>query len=128
MRPIEELNAGLTAFREELMVDGLAVKRVELALVTFGPVHKLADFQYPDLFRPPQLAAEDDTPMGLAIEKAVSLVRERKAAYRQNGISYCCCRSGAGSPHLKVRPSKLQFQSQPHRARLDGARRREEVA
>lgn len=88
MRPIDELNAGLTAFREELMADELAVKRVELALVTFGPVRKLTDFQNPDLFRPPQLAADGDTPMGLAIERAVTMVRERKAAYRQNGISY----------------------------------------
>ncbi len=88
VRPIDELNAGLLAFRDELMADELAVKRVELALVTFGPVRKLTDFQNPDLFRPPQLKAEGDTPMGVAIEQAVEIVRERKAAYRQNGISY----------------------------------------
>ncbi|MGH9935445.1 MAG: vWA domain-containing protein [Blastocatellia bacterium] len=88
VRPIDELNAGLLAFREELMVDELAVKRVEISLVTFGPVKKLTDFQTPDLFRPPTLAAEGDTPIGLAIEKAVEIVRARKAAYRQNGVSY----------------------------------------
>jgi len=88
VRPIDELNGGLLAFREELMADELAVKRVEISLVTFGPVKKLTDFQTPDVFRPPKLAAEGDTPMGLAIEKAVEIVRDRKAAYRQNGISY----------------------------------------
>ena len=88
VRPIDELNAGLLAFRDELMADELAVKRVEISLVTFGPVRKIIDFQTPDLFRAPKLAAEGDTPMGLAIEKAVEMVRDRKAAYRQNGVSY----------------------------------------
>ncbi|HWQ34718.1 MAG TPA: VWA domain-containing protein [Blastocatellia bacterium] len=88
VRPIDELNAGLVAFRNQLMADELAVKRVEVSLVTFGPVKRLTDFQTPDLFRPPRLTAEGDTPMGAAIEKAIELVSERKAAYRQNGISY----------------------------------------
>lgn len=88
VRPIDELNAGLKAFRDELMADELAVKRVELSLVTFGPVRQLTDFQTPDVFRPPQLTAEGDTPMGSAIEKAIQLVHHRKTVYRQNGISY----------------------------------------
>jgi uncharacterized protein YegL len=88
MRPIDELNAGLAAFREELMADELAIKRVEISLITFGPVKKLTDFQTPDLFRAPNLKAEGDTPMGIAIEKAIEMVRERKNDYRRNGISY----------------------------------------
>ncbi len=88
VRPIDELNAGLVAFRNQLMADELAVKRVEVSLVTFGPVKRLTDFQTPDLFHPPRLTAEGDTPMGTAIERAIELVSERKAAYRQNGISY----------------------------------------
>ncbi|MGH9753426.1 MAG: vWA domain-containing protein, partial [Blastocatellia bacterium] len=88
VRPIDELNAGLLAFRNELMTDELAVKRVEISLVTFGPVKRLIDFQTPDLFRAPKLAAEGDTPMGQAIEKAIEIVRDRKTAYRQNGVSY----------------------------------------
>ena len=70
------------------MSDELAVKRVEISLVTFGPVKRITDFQTPDLFRAPKLTAEGDTPMGQAIEKAVEIVRDRKGAYRQNGISY----------------------------------------
>lgn len=88
VRPIDELNAGLITFRNELMGDELAVKRVEISLVTFGPVRRLTDFQSPDVFRPPQLNAEGDTPMGAAIEKAIELINERKIAYKQNGISY----------------------------------------
>lgn len=87
-RPIDELNAGLMAFRTALLTDGLAIKRVELSLLTFGPVRRITDFQSPDLFRPPTLSAEGDTPMGGAIEKAIEILNDRKAAYRQNGISY----------------------------------------
>ncbi|MBO0800645.1 MAG: hypothetical protein J2P31_17640 [Blastocatellia bacterium] len=88
VRPIDELNTGLMAFRTALLTDGLAIKRVELSLITFGPVRRLTDFQSPDLFSPPALGAEGDTPMGMAIEKAIEIVNARKAAYRQNGISY----------------------------------------
>lgn len=88
VKPIDELNAGLVAFRQELLADALAVKRLELALVTFGPVRLLSDFQAPDLFRPPRLQAEGDTPLGAAVERAIEMVNQRKAAYRQNGISY----------------------------------------
>jgi uncharacterized protein YegL len=88
VKPIDELNAALAAFRLELMADELAAKRVELSLITFGSVKRVTDFQAPDLFRPQPLVAEGDTPMGQAIEKAIEIVSERKAAYRQNGISY----------------------------------------
>jgi uncharacterized protein YegL len=88
LRPIDELNAGLKAFRDELMRDELAVKRVEISLVTFGPVRKLTDFQTPDELRVPRLVAEGDTPMGAAIECAIEMVRDRKATYKHNGISY----------------------------------------
>jgi uncharacterized protein YegL len=88
LKPIDELNAGLVAFQRELLADELAVKRIEIAVVTFGPVKLLSDFQSPDLFRPPRLNAEGDTPLGAAIERAVELIGARKAAYKQNGISY----------------------------------------
>src|SRR5262249_54094019 len=37
-RPISELNAGLTLFKDELVGDALAAKRVEVGIVSFGPV------------------------------------------------------------------------------------------
>jgi uncharacterized protein YegL len=87
-RPIVELNRGLVAFKDELAADTLAMKRVEIAVVTFGPVSVLNDFQTPDLFMPPTLDTTGDTPMGAAIERGVDMIRERKDAYRANGISY----------------------------------------
>jgi uncharacterized protein YegL len=87
-RPIVELAEGLVTFKDELMADSLAAKRVEVGVITFGPVEVRADFQTADLFQPPQLEARGDTPMGAAVERGIELVRQRKEVYRQNGISY----------------------------------------
>ena len=87
-RPINELNAGLVTFRDELLADPLALKRVELGIVTFGPVHVEQPFTSAANFFPPILCAQGDTPMGAAITKALDMVEERKREYRANGISY----------------------------------------
>ncbi|HEV7517612.1 MAG TPA: VWA domain-containing protein [Thermoanaerobaculia bacterium] len=86
--PIRELNDGLLTFKSELMADGMAVKRVEVAVLTFGPVRVLADFQTADLFQPPPIVASGDTPMGSAISQGLEMLRQRKEIYKQNGISY----------------------------------------
>lgn len=85
---ISELNAGLQIFAEELRSDAMAAKRVEIAIITFGPVQTVQYFITPDAFQPPSLVASGDTPMGSAIQNAVQLVVERKAAYKANGVGY----------------------------------------
>jgi len=87
-RPIDELNAGLMAFKEELAADALAVKRVEVAIVTFGPVRVESPFTSASTFYPQTLQSQGDTPMGAAINQALNMVEERKLDYRSNGISY----------------------------------------
>lgn len=87
-RPLEELNAGLTTFKNELGEDALALKRVEVGIVTFGPVKMGAPFISASTFYPPTLQAQGDTPMGAAIHRALNMVEDRKREYRSNGISY----------------------------------------
>jgi uncharacterized protein YegL len=87
-QPIKELNAGLEVFRDELFADSLAAKRVEVSIVTFGPVQTIVDFTGLQTFSPPQLVASGDTPMGRAIEQGLELLSDRKKAYRDNGIAF----------------------------------------
>lgn len=86
--PIRELNDGIIKFKDELMADALAVKRVELGIVSFGPVRVETDFQTADVFQPPTLVASGDTPMGAAIQQGLEMLTQRKGIYKQNGISH----------------------------------------
>lgn len=70
------------------MADTMAVQRVEVALVTFGPVNRVAEFQSVDQFQPPHLMSTGDTPMGAAIVTALDMLDERKKAYKAAGVSY----------------------------------------
>jgi uncharacterized protein YegL len=87
-RPIEELNEGLRTLQEEIQSDSLAAKRVELAMVTFGPVQIEMDFMGAENFYPPTLTPQGNTPMGEAIETGLRMLRERKDRYRENGINF----------------------------------------
>jgi uncharacterized protein YegL len=86
--PIRELNTGLQTFRDELLADDIAMKRVEVAVVTFGPVNVDNDFVTAPNFTPPRLEAGGDTPMGAAITTALELLKKRKDAYKSNGIAF----------------------------------------
>jgi uncharacterized protein YegL len=86
--PIAQLNEGLKTFHDELAADTLGSKRVEVAIVTFGPVNVAQDFVSAANFQPPTLEVAGDTPMGQAIETGLSMLRARKDTYKANGVSY----------------------------------------
>lgn len=85
---INELNAGLVAFQESLQKDELAMLRVEVCLINFGPVTVTQDFISPSELVVPTLTASSDTPMGEAIITALDKIEQRKQTYKSNGISY----------------------------------------
>ena len=86
--PIEALIHGVTVFKNAVQQDDQAALRVELAIVTFGPVQLKQDFVTIDRFEPPVLDASGTTPMGEALEYALDLVESRKLVYRQSGVQY----------------------------------------
>lgn len=85
---IRELNAGLKLFESELKADELSAKRVEVALLTFGPVTVQSEFVSAQSFYAPDLSTSGDTPMGSAITTGLELLRARKNSYRANGIAF----------------------------------------
>ena len=87
-KPIAELNAGLRAFKDELTSDAMAAQRVEVAIVTFGPVQVISDFETADMFQPPTLSTTGDTPMGAAIMQGLDMLETRKGIYKQAGVAY----------------------------------------
>ena len=88
-KPVAALNQGLAAFARDVSGDAVASQRVEVAIVTFGgEVATAQDFVTVGDFEPSTLKAGGWTPMGQAIERALDMVDERKALYRENGIVY----------------------------------------
>ena len=87
--PIQALNDGLETFRDSLVTDDLAQKRVEVAIISFDNQVKIVqDFITADQFEPPTLTAQGQTHMGSAINQALDTIARRKSDYRNNGITY----------------------------------------
>jgi uncharacterized protein YegL len=86
--PLRQLNEGLRVFKDELSADSLAARRVEIAVVTFGPVTVVTDFITADQYQPTELVPQGDTPMGAAIERSLDLIEARKQQYKTSGVQY----------------------------------------
>lgn len=88
-KAMEQLNAGLSAFKDTLTQDRLASLRVEVAVITFGAQATLVqDFITVDQFNPALLKAAGDTPMGAAIHIALDQLDQRKQFYKKAGTAY----------------------------------------
>lgn len=83
---LNSLNDGLEVFARAVSSDAMALKRVEAAIVSFGPVQVDQDFATLDQISLPRLLSGSDTPMGAAVDKALDLVEARQAKYKANGI------------------------------------------
>jgi len=89
-KKIDELNEWIMLLKEDLVKHDLALKRTEIAVITFGRDGiKLAhDFSTPDNFNPPKFQASGNKKMREAILHAIDIVESRKQFYRSNGIDY----------------------------------------
>lgn len=86
---ITQLNEGIKFFKDDVLSDELARKRVDLSVITFGDGVSVAhDFSSIEEFEPPTLVASGMTPMGGAILKAIDLVEQRKTEYKTKGVDH----------------------------------------
>lgn len=83
---LDALNDGLQIFAKAISSDEMALKRVEAAIVSFGPVRVDQDFATLDRFTMPRLTCDGGTPMGEAVNKALDLIEARQAKYKANGV------------------------------------------
>ena len=87
--PLRALEKGLAAYREHLASDPDAKLIVETAVVTFSDEAKvLHPFSSVDDLPAIELSAGGWTSMGAALDLGLSLVEERKALYREEGVDY----------------------------------------
>ncbi len=85
---MQRVNDGLRTLRNDLAADPLASQRVEIAIVTFGPVRLIQDFVTVDRWLPPRLSASGGTPIGEGLLFSIKQLQMRKSAYREAGVSY----------------------------------------
>lgn len=86
---IDAVNDGLRTYRDDVLTDSLAARRVETAIVTFGgEIRTVSKFTTAQNFHPPTLETSGDTPMGAAVNEAIDMLEQRKGTYKENGIAY----------------------------------------
>ena len=86
---IDEVNAGLKRFQDELLKDKTTRDRLEVAIVTFDSDVKT--IQQPALltdFSMPTLECNGSTCMIDGISEAIDIVENRKQYYKSHGIPY----------------------------------------
>ena len=88
-KPLDELNAGLQAFQNDIKKDVTASARLEVSIVTFGSsVDVLQDFALIDDFTMPTLSINGSTKMVDGMKKALEILDDRKKWYKSTGQTY----------------------------------------
>ena len=88
-QPLAELNAGLHTFREQLVQDPVASKRVDVAVITFGSAAEVVQTFVPiTRFAPPTLTTQGYTHMGAGILLALQQLQAYKKALRELEMDY----------------------------------------
>lgn len=86
---IQKLNEGIVRFKNAIVQDEKARKRVDLCIITFSNiVTVIQDFTSVDNFMPTKLDAGGQTSMAEAIETAIAKVNERKRMFKSQGVGY----------------------------------------
>jgi uncharacterized protein YegL len=84
-RKIQELNQGLRDIEHDVKLDEVGCERLEIAIVTFGPV-TVTDFVLAKDFVAPTLEADGYSPLCKALMQAGDLVKARMHQYRKHEI------------------------------------------
>lgn len=85
-QPIENLNKAINDFKEQTMMDELARKRVDIAIIEFNSTASVVqDFVPLPEMSPVKLTARGTTAMGAGINMAIDMAKERVRLYAQLG-------------------------------------------
>jgi uncharacterized protein YegL len=86
---IASLNEGLQQLANDLKADDDTADGVQIAILRMGgDVVELTGFVDASEFNPPTVIANGSTPLGKAVDRAMSMIDEQKQRYRENGVSY----------------------------------------
>lgn len=84
---IETVNKCLQTFRNDILADPLARKRLDLCVISFNNQCQVeSEFGSVENFEPPELIARGGTSMGQAIRSGLDTLRARMQLYRKDGI------------------------------------------
>jgi uncharacterized protein YegL len=87
--PINELNAGVRMFIDEIISDDMTRYSADIAILTFGGiVEQVFEFGSIEEQQIPEFRARSTTPMAAAVLEAITLLENRKNAYKSNGVDY----------------------------------------
>lgn len=85
---IQQLNASLLAFSNELQKDRFTSSHTEISIITFGQNVTVMPAEMASNFQPPHLLAEGGTPLGMAVKKALDVIQEWKESRQLHRESY----------------------------------------